>query len=65
LLHHGDGDAAGEQILDDLRDRYGAERWGAHVPGVAEELVIDDLVADLRLSGGISSPCGTSIRLRP
>ena len=48
LRHHGDGDAAGEQILDDLRSRYGAERWGAQVPGVAEELVIDELLADLR-----------------
>ena len=48
LRHHGDGDAAGEQILDDLRSRYGAERWGMPVPGVAEELVIDDLLADLR-----------------
>jgi len=48
LYHHGDGDAAGEQILDDLRRRYGAQRWGEHLPGVAEELVIDDLLADLR-----------------
>ncbi|MEY2514348.1 MAG: hypothetical protein QOJ89_1706 [bacterium] len=48
ILHHGDGDAAGEQILGDLRRRYGAERWGMHLPGVAEELVIDDLLADLR-----------------
>ncbi|HEV7806561.1 MAG TPA: TIGR02679 domain-containing protein [Solirubrobacteraceae bacterium] len=50
LRHHGDGDAAGEQILDDLRIRYGAERWGLPVPGVAEELVIDGLLADLRRS---------------
>jgi uncharacterized protein (TIGR02679 family) len=48
LRHHGDGDVAGEQILDDLRSRYGAERWGMPVPGVAEELVINDLLADLR-----------------
>ena len=48
LRHHGDGDAAGAQILDDLHRRYGAERWGPLMPGVAEELVIDDLVADLR-----------------
>lgn len=48
LRHHGDGDAAGEQILDDLRRRYGAERWGRHTPGIAEELVIDDLLAELR-----------------
>jgi hypothetical protein len=48
LRHHGDGDAAGEQILDDLRSRYSAERWGMPVPGVAEELVINDLLADLR-----------------
>lgn len=48
LRHHGDGDTAGEQILDDLRSRYRAERWGMPVPGVAEELVINDLLADLR-----------------
>jgi uncharacterized protein (TIGR02679 family) len=48
LLHHGDGDAAGEQILEDLRSRYGAQRWGTHTPGVAEELVINDLLADIR-----------------
>lgn len=48
LRHHGDGDAAGEQILADLRSRYGAERWGVHRPGVAEELAIGDLLADLR-----------------
>jgi len=48
LLHHGDGDAAGEQILDDLRNRYGAERWGRHAPGVAEELAIEELLAELR-----------------
>ena len=48
LRHHGDGDMAGEQILDDLRSRYRAERWGTLVPGVAEELVINDLLADLR-----------------
>jgi len=48
LRHHGDGDAAGEQILDDLRSRYRAERWGMPVPGVAEELVVNDLLADLR-----------------
>jgi uncharacterized protein (TIGR02679 family) len=47
LRHHGDGDIAGEQILDDLRRRHGAERWGRQTPGVAEELVIDDLLADL------------------
>ncbi|HEX6389544.1 MAG TPA: TIGR02679 domain-containing protein [Solirubrobacteraceae bacterium] len=48
LRHHGDGDTAGEQILDDLRSRYRAERWGMLAPGVAEELVINDLLADLR-----------------
>jgi uncharacterized protein (TIGR02679 family) len=48
LRHHGDGDQAGEQILGDLRRRYGAERWGRHLPGIAEELVIDELLADLR-----------------
>jgi hypothetical protein len=50
LRHHGDGDAAGEQILEDLSDRYGAERWGAHAPGIPEELVIDELLSDLRHS---------------
>lgn len=50
LRHHGDGDAAGERILDDLRRRYGAERWGTQAPGVAEELVIDELLSDLRRS---------------
>ena len=55
LRHHGDGDAAGEQILDDLRDRYEAERWGIHTPGIVEELVIDELLSDLRRSydGGV------------
>lgn len=64
LRHHGDGDAAGEQILDDLRRRYGAERWGPHAPGIAEELVIDELLADLRrsLEGGVGD---ASARLRP
>jgi uncharacterized protein (TIGR02679 family) len=60
LHHHGDGDAAGEQILDDLRARYGAERWGTHAPGVAEELVIDDLLADLRSRDGQASRVSTS-----
>jgi uncharacterized protein (TIGR02679 family) len=48
LRHHGDGDTAGEQILDDLRRRYSAERWGVPAPGVAEELVLKGLLADLR-----------------
>jgi uncharacterized protein (TIGR02679 family) len=58
LRHHGDGDAAGEQILDDLRSRYGAERWGLPKPGVAEELVIDDLLADLRRSAVTADRAG-------
>lgn len=64
LRHHGDGDAAGEQILDDLRRRYGAERWGTPAPGIAEELVIDELLADLRRNdeGGVGD---ASARLRP
>jgi uncharacterized protein (TIGR02679 family) len=66
LRHHGDGDAAGEQIFDDLRSRYGAERWGTHAPGVAEELVIDELLADLRrgCEGGSSDFSPTTARGR-
>jgi hypothetical protein len=85
ILHHGDFDEAGVQILRDLEFRYGAEPWRFDVPSllhtvakgqpplqdvhltsleaavrehrsaIPEELVIDDLLADLRTAAGTSA----------
>lgn len=55
IHHHGDTDGAGIQILQDLRDRYGAVPWRFDSSGagrvVPEELVIDELLEDLGLRG--------------